>query len=128
LRDARLDVGLVIKLLDNALKHQIEIDVRMNGDIDLGLIMTGEPRQAVERLPDRIQAGERDLERALRFRLTCDPVDPLLELRIGLPSSSRVGRQATAAVPRAVSFMMAFDEASLRQFARFRCRLEALMP
>ena len=57
LRDARLDVWFMIELLDDALKHDIEIDVGVNGDINLGLIMTGETGQAVERLPDRVQSG-----------------------------------------------------------------------
>jgi hypothetical protein len=54
LSDARLDVGLVIKLLDEALKHEIQIDVGVNGDVDLGLIMTGEPGQIFVAEPDHL--------------------------------------------------------------------------
>src|SRR4051794_35089108 len=85
-RDPRFQFGLVIEFEDYAFGDltQIKIEVGLDRDIDLRALPleTGEPRQTVEGLSDRIQAGQRDLQRALLSRLLDDLVDLGPELEI----------------------------------------------
>ena len=80
--------------------------------------MAGEPRQAIERLPDRVQTSERDFQRTLLLGLAGDLINPLAQLQIG--AAKRLFRRQSAAVPRTASLAMAFDEASFRQLVRWR--------
>src|SRR5436190_3203751 len=87
LRNPRFQFGLVIEFEDHAFGDlmQIKIEVGLDRDIDLRTLplKPGEPRQTVQGLSDRIQAGQRDLQRALLLRLSYDLVDLAAELEIG---------------------------------------------
>src|SRR3954454_19730417 len=87
LRDPRFQLGFTIKLEDQALGDlpQIKIEIGLERDIDLrGLpLEAGQPRQTVQGLPDGVEAGQRDLQRALLLRLSYDLVDLAAELEIG---------------------------------------------
>ena len=87
MRNPRFQFGLVIEFEDHAFGDlpQIKIEVGLHRDnIDLRTLPLepGEPRQTVQGLSDRIQAGQRDLQRALLSRLLDDLVDLGPELEI----------------------------------------------
>jgi hypothetical protein len=45
--------------------------------------MAGQPRQAIERLADRVQADERDFQRTLLLGLAHDLINSVAQLEIG---------------------------------------------
>jgi len=78
----------MIKLLDDALGdlRQIELDIRLHRDIDLGTgrsVVAGQPRKTIERMPDRVQPRDRHRQRALPLCLVDNLVDARLQAEIG---------------------------------------------
>ena len=106
------------------------MDIGLHRDVDLRAlpVKTRQPRKTIERVPDGVQARQRDLQRALLFGLADNLVDPRPQLEIAGLRSSLEGRQAIAAVPRDTSFIMALDDPRPRQFDRCRCRLDGFSP
>ena len=100
LRDPRLDFGFMVEAADDAFDNAAKVDahIGLHRDIDVGAIMAGQPRQAIERLADRVQPGERDLERTLLLGLARDLINPVAQLEIG--AAERLLRWAIAPAPR----------------------------
>src|SRR5215471_5405878 len=89
LRDSSFQFWLVVEALDYALDdlREIEIDVGLHGDIDLRsdrAVVSRKPRQAIQRMSDRVKACNRDRERALLLCLSDNLVDPRLQFKIGV--------------------------------------------
>jgi hypothetical protein len=74
LRDPRFQVPFSVEVLDQALDDlaYIHIHIGLHCDIDLGSVVTGQTRQAIKGVADRVEPGERNLERALLLCLRCD--------------------------------------------------------
>jgi hypothetical protein len=111
LRDPRLEFRFFVELDDQPLRDLrcIAIDVVLDRNIDLRAAtadVTGEPGVGFEGLISSIRSARS--EKA--------PLSVSLE-----------GRSATAALPRAASFLMALAEPSRRQLTRCRCKLERLI-
>ena len=85
LRDPRLDLGFLVEAAENAFDDAAQVDahIGLHRDIDVGALMAGQPRQAIECLADRVEAGERDLERTLLLGLSRDLINPVAQLEIG---------------------------------------------
>ena len=92
------------------------------------VLAVGVPRQsrkAIERMSDRVESRDRNLERALLLGLRDDLIDPGPQFEIGVAQCLlSMADSATAALPRATSFMIWLEEASLRQLVWCRCRLD----
>jgi hypothetical protein len=95
LRNPRLDLGLMVKGADDASDNtaQIDLHIGLDGDVDVLIVMAGEPRQAIKRLPDRVQSGERNFQRALLLGLAGDLIDPVAQLQIGAAERFLRGQQ-----------------------------------
>jgi len=65
LRDPRFQLRLVVKARDDAFDdlRNIGMDIGLHGNGDLRPlpVKTGKPRQTIQGVSDRVQAGERDL-------------------------------------------------------------------
>jgi hypothetical protein len=127
LRDPRLDFGFMVEAADDAFDNAAKVDahIGLHGDLDVGAIIAGQSGEAVERLADRVQAGEGDLERILLLGLARDLINSVAQLKIGAAerlslSLSLSMASASAAMPRAASLAMAFDEPSFKQLVRWR--------
>ena len=85
LRDPRFGFRFMVEVRDQALDDlaHVDIDVGLHRDIDVGALMAGEPREAIEGLAERIEAGERDLQRTLLLGLSRDLINPIAQLEIG---------------------------------------------
>ena len=72
LRDPRLGFGFMVEVRDQALDDlaHVDIDVGLHRDIDLSAVMAGQAREAVEGLSERIEPGDRDLQRSLLLSLS----------------------------------------------------------
>ena len=75
----------MVEALDNALDDlaYIHIHIGLHCDIDLGSVVTGQTRQAIKGVADRVEPGERNLERVLLLCLRCDLVNPIPQFEIG---------------------------------------------
>ncbi len=87
LRDPRFDFRFMVEMRNEALDDwaHVNLDVGLHRDIHLGAIVAGQSGQAIECLTDRVQAGERNFQRALLFGLSCNLVDTVAQLEIGAP-------------------------------------------
>ena len=85
LRDARFGFRFTVELRNEALDDlaHVNMHIGLHRDIDVGAIMAGQPRQAIERLADRVQAGECDFQRTLLLGLAGDLINPVAQLQIG---------------------------------------------
>ena len=83
--------------------REINIDIRLHGDIDLGpdrSVVSRKSRKAIQRMSDRVKACNRDCERALLFCLSDNLLNPLLQFKIGVIQSlfrRQIGYRRSAA-------------------------------
>jgi hypothetical protein len=85
LRDARFGFRFTVELRNEALDDlaHVNMQIGLYRDIQTGAVMASQPRQAIERLADRVQAGECDFQRTLLLGLAGDLINPVAQLQIG---------------------------------------------
>ena len=95
LRDPRFGFRVMVEMRNEALDDlaHVNMDIRLHCDIDVGAVMASQSRQAIERLANRVQAGERDFQRTLLLGLAGDLINSVAQLEIGAAERFLCGQE-----------------------------------